>query len=103
MAGHFYLSDKIPDETSTPIPTPNGPIMTECCTVCNIISSAAEAETIGIFHNAKLAVLIRTALTELKHPQPPDTIQTDNRTSHGILTSTIRKKVLNILIWTYTG
>ena len=65
---------------------------TEYRTVCNIMSLAAEAETIGIFHNAKVAVPIRTALAELNHPQPPATIRTDNNTSHGILTSTIRQK-----------
>ena len=58
VAGHFYLSDKIPLETPTPNPTPNGPILTECCTVRNIISLAAVAETIGIFHNANVAVPI---------------------------------------------
>ena len=53
--------------------------------------SPAEAETIGIFHNAKVAVPIQTALKELKHPQLPATIITDNSTSHGILTLTIRQ------------
>ena len=56
------------------------------------MSSAAEAEQIGIFHNAKVSVPIRKASTELNHPQPPATIKTDNSTSHGILTSTIRQK-----------
>ena len=56
------------------------------------MSSAAEAEKIGIFHNAMVAVPIRTALTELNHPQPPATIRTDNSTSQGILTSTISQK-----------
>ena len=58
------------------------------------MSLAEEAETIGIFHNAKVEVPIQRALTELNHPQPPDTIITDNSTSHGILilTSTIRQK-----------
>ena len=28
VAGHFYLSEKIPYETPTPNPTPNGPILT---------------------------------------------------------------------------
>ena len=56
------------------------------------MSSAVEAETIGIFHNAKVAVPIRTALTELNHPQPPAKIRTDNITFHVILTSTIRQK-----------
>ena len=92
VAGHFYLSDKIPLETPTPNPTSNGTILTECHAVRNVMSSAAEAETIGIFHNSKVAVPIRTALTELNHTQPPDTIRTDNSTAHGILTSTVRKK-----------
>ena len=60
VAGNFYLSDKIPLETPTPNPTPNGPILTKYRTVCNIMSLASEAETIGIFHNAKVAVPIRT-------------------------------------------
>ena len=92
MAGHFYFSDKIPVETPTPNPTPNGTILTEIRTVRNVMSSDAEAETIGIFHNAKVAVPIRTSLTELNHPQPSATIITDNITSHGILTSNIRQK-----------
>ena len=56
------------------------------------MSSAEESEKIGIFHNAKVAVTIQTALTELNHPQFPATIRTDNSTSHSILTSTIRQK-----------
>ena len=92
VAGHIYLSGKIPLETPNPNPTPNSLILTEYCTVCNIMYLAAEAETIGIFYNAKVAVPIRTALTEFNHPKPPATIITDNSTSHGILTSTIRKK-----------
>ena len=92
VAGNFYLIDKILLETPTPNPTPNDPILTECRTVRNVMSSAAEVETIGIFHNAKVAVPIRTELTGLNHPQPPATIRTDNSTSQGILTSTIRGK-----------
>ena len=38
VAGHFYLSEKIPLETPTPNPTPNGTILTECRTVCNVTS-----------------------------------------------------------------
>ena len=93
VAGHFYLSDKILLETPTPNPTPHRPILKKCRTVCNVMSSAAEAKTIGIFHNANVAVPIQKALTELNHPQPPATIRSNNSTSHGILTSTIRKKL----------
>ena len=55
-------------------------------------TSATEAGTIGIFHNAKVSVPIQTALTELNHPQPPATIITYNSTSHGILLSPIHQK-----------
>ena len=78
--------------TLKPNPKPNGAIVTECRTVRNVMSSAVEAEIIGIFHNAKVAVPVRAALAEMGHPQPPTTIRTDNSTSHGILTSTIRQK-----------
>ena len=92
VAGHFYLINNISEVTCIPKSTPTGPILTEFHTVRNAISLAAEAETIGMFHNAKMAVPIRAALTELVHTQPLATIRTDNSTSHGILTSTIRKK-----------
>ena len=92
MAGNFYLSDRIPPGTIKPNPKPNGPIIAECHTVRNVMSSVSEADTIGIFHNAKVDIPIRTILTELGHSQPPTTIRTDNSTSYGILTSTIRQK-----------
>ena len=86
---HFYLSDRVSRGTKTTDPRLNVPILTECRTLRNIISSAAESETIGIFHNGKLAEPIRTMLEELWHPQPLATNRTNNSTSHGILTSTI--------------
>ena len=45
---HYYLSDRITFTRTTPKPTPNGPIHTECKTIRNVMSSAAEAESIGI-------------------------------------------------------
>ena len=56
------------------------------------MSSAEEAETIGIFYHTKVAVPILTTLTELNHPQFPATIRNDTSTSHSILNSTIRQK-----------
>ena len=56
------------------------------------MSSVAEAETIGILNNAKAVIPIRTTLQELGHQQPPATTRTDNSTSHGTLTPTIRQK-----------
>ena len=74
VAGYFYLSSKIPQGTITPDPKPNGSILTECRTIRNVMSSAAEADTIGIFHNGKVAVSIRTTLNKLGNPQAPTTI-----------------------------
>ena len=91
-AGHFYLSDRPPVSNLKPTPKPNGPILTECFTLKNVMSSAAEAETQAIYHNGKSAVPIRTTLIELGHPQPPTPLKTDNSTAFGILNSTIRQK-----------
>ena len=38
VGGHFYLSNNIPEGTSTPKPTPNGAILTECHNVRNVMS-----------------------------------------------------------------
>ena len=65
------------------------------------MSPVAQAETIGAFHNTKTAVPIRTTLNELGHPQQPTTIRTDNSTSHGILTSTIRQKISKVFLYEY--
>ena len=92
VGGHYYLSNRILKETKTADPKPNGPKHTEYNTTQNVMPSAAETETIDVFHNAKTVVPIRTTLNELEHRQPPTTIRTDNNTSYGILTSTIRQK-----------
>ena len=91
-AGHFYLSNTPPISAAKPDPTPNGPIHTECVTLRNVMTSAAEAETQTVYHNGKVAIPIRTTLLELGHPQPPTPIKTDNSTACGILNASMRKK-----------
>ena len=70
----------------------NGPIHTECKRICNVVASAAEAETAGLFSNSHVAVVIRRALHSLDHPQPPTTIKTDNSTANSFVHSNIRQK-----------
>ena len=41
-ARHFYFSNKLQNTTQIPTPTPNGPILTECVILKNVISSVAE-------------------------------------------------------------
>jgi hypothetical protein len=48
----------------------NGPLDILCKTIKNVVSSAAEAETGGIYLGGKHACPILAALEELGHPQP---------------------------------
>ena len=57
-----------------------------------VVSSATEAETGGLFHNAKQATYIRTILIELGWPQGPTPIQTDNKCAEGIINETVKQK-----------
>jgi hypothetical protein len=57
-----------------------------------VLSSAAEAELAGLFHNCKEACPIRIALEELGFPQPATPIQTDNSTACGIANDTVKQR-----------
>jgi hypothetical protein len=92
-AGYHYLSAKpsaTPDKD--PIPPFNAAVHVPCQILREIVSSAAEAELAGLFHNAKEACPIRICLEELGHPQPSTPIVTDNSTAVGIATDTIKQK-----------
>jgi hypothetical protein len=89
VAGYFYLADH-PDISKHT--TLNGAILVECKTLRHVVSSAAEAETGGLFHNAQIAILIRHILEALGHPQPPTPIKTDNSTANGFVHDNIHQK-----------
>ena len=57
-----------------------------------MVSSAAEAEVGGVFHNAQVAIPIRTLLKALHHPQPPTPIKTDNSTAYSFIYNNIHQK-----------
>ena len=44
IAGHFYLSDR-PPTTGTPKPKRNGPILTVCQTLKNVLASSAQIQS----------------------------------------------------------
>jgi hypothetical protein len=94
VGGHFFLSDKPSDPSQPPIhqPVQNGAIHTVSSILKNVMSSAAEAEFAGLFHNAKDAIAIRTTLIKMGHPQPPTPIHTDNSTATGITNGTVRQR-----------
>ena len=89
-AGYYYLSNNPPSENIHPTPYPNGPILTKCQTIRTVMASAAEVGTGAIFLNGQQAIPIHTALTEMGHPQPPNSINTNSATSYGILTGNMR-------------
>ena len=86
-AGYFYLTD---DQSSSP--TPNGAICVICRTIRGVMRSAAEAECAGVFHNSQEAVVLRTILDALGHPQPPTRIKTDNSTANSFVKNNIRQR-----------
>ena len=83
------------DPTTTPSPMTNSPVYVMCNTINNVMSSAAEAETGGLFLAAQRACPMRVTLAELGHPQPTNgtPLFNDNSTATGILNATIRQKL----------
>ena len=91
VAGFYYLSDK-PQTPTQSHPPLNGAIFIECKILKNTVSSAAESETGGVFHNCQNAIPFRRTLEELGHPQHATPIKTDNSTSAGFCNQTIKEK-----------
>ena len=77
----FYLIEWPSPSPIKPNPGRNVPIHTECKTICNVVSSAAESETCGTFNNRKTAIDMQPELITLDHEQPATTIKTENFTT----------------------
>eukprot|EP00956_Cyclotella_meneghiniana_P017172 scaffold27726_cov30-Cyclotella_meneghiniana.AAC.1 len=67
--GHHFLSEDVP------LPPNNGAIHNIAEIIKAVMSSAAEAETRGLYINARKAVEERNILEEMGHKQPPTPIQ----------------------------
>jgi hypothetical protein len=91
--GLFFLCNRTgkPTPTSTPPPT-NGAIHVNSNIMRAVPSSAAEAEIGALFFNGQDGCMLRTTLTELGHPQPVTTIQTDNECANGIANDIVKQK-----------
>jgi len=93
--GYFFLSDKpkkLPHEPRNTPPPLNGAIHVHSSIMRSVLSSATEAETGALFHNAKDAAPFRITLLELGHPQGPTPIQTDNACALGIINDTVKQR-----------
>ena len=88
IAGYFRLLHK--ENNKHAHYKDNGPILIECKTLRSVVTSAAEAETHGVFHNAKKAIPIIYTLQEMGHPQlKPTPLRTDNSASSGFTNKNI--------------
>jgi len=91
--GYFFLSNKpkkLPPEPHDTPPPLNGAIHVHSSIMRSVLSSATEAETGALFHNAKDAAPFRITLLELGHPLGPTPIQTDNACASGIINDTVK-------------
>ena len=96
IAGYFRLANTPSSKYKY---KDNGAILIECHTLRDVVTSAAEAETKGVFQNAKLSLPIHHLLIAMKHPQLPTPIATDNTTTTGFVHNnmiTKRSKFLNM-------
>ena len=85
-AGYFYLGSLDPSDTI------NGAILVDCKSFRRVLSSAAECETGGLFHNGQTAVIIRNMLIQMGHPQPPTPLKTDNKTADSFVHANIKQR-----------
>ena len=95
IAGHFSLGTMPPAPLIPPLnSTSNGPILTICKRLRNVVSSAAEAETGAAFYNSKESIPIFRTLEILGHKQPAHGIpfKMNNSVTNGFIHSNIRLK-----------
>ena len=85
--GHFFMSK------SEEFPSNNGAVLNVAMLIKNVMSSRAEEELGVMFINAKQAVHLQRMLEELRHPQPPTSIQTDSTMTQGVVMNKILPKV----------
>jgi hypothetical protein len=81
----------------------NGAILIISKVLKNVMSLAAEAEIGAVFINAKEGAVLRTALEELGHTQPPTPMEKDNTTATGYTNGTIKQNAQNPWICAFIG
>ncbi len=89
--GHMFMAD------TEEIPINNGAVLNILQIIKAVMSSAVEAKLGALFINAKTAVSMQQTLKELGHPQPQTPIQTNNLTTHALLTNKILPKALKAM------
>ena len=91
VSGFYYLSNATAPK-QLPSPFINGSIHIEYIALRHMVSSAAEAETAALFHNARTALEIKHILTAVDHPQPSLPLKTDNSTAVGFIYNFVHQR-----------
>lgn len=89
IADYYYCSNKTTTNKS-PNPPLNGPIYIECKLLRHVVTSAAEAETAGLFANCQKIIEIKHMLQALGHPQGTTPVKTDNATAGSFVTDMLK-------------
>ena len=88
--GGTYFMGSLP-QNGKPI-TINGPIQIHASICKFVVTSAAEAELGALFYNIQEGTILRLALEELGHAQPPTPVHCDNITAVGITNDSVKKQ-----------
>ena len=91
IAGYFYVNAANHSQKAYP-KNYNAPIHIECSTMKIVVSSAAKAECVGLFHNCSTIIGIRTTLEGMGHPQDRTPVITDKSTANSFVHSEMRVK-----------
>ena len=91
IAGYYYCINKTSQKTS-PNPPLNGPVHIECKLLRHVVTSAAEAETAGLFLNCQKVIELKNMLEALGHPQEATPVKTNNATAASFVTDMLKQK-----------
>ena len=78
--------------TYKPNPPLNGLVHIKCKLLRYIVTSSAEAETTGLFHNCQKVIEIKQMLQVLGHSQGAVPVKTDNITAASFVTELKQKR-----------
>ena len=90
ISGYYYLSNK--DDSKIPTPPLNGALHVECKLLRHVVTSAAEAETAGLFYNCQTAIDLRNMLSALGHKQASTPVKTDSSTAASFVKNLIKQR-----------
>jgi len=87
LSGTFFMGSS--PVNGNPIQL-NGPILIAASICKFVVASAAEAELGALFYNCQDGTVLRLALEELGHVQPPTPVHCDNSTAVSITNDTVK-------------